>query len=220
MRKVLAGSSWRLWPLKKNLAGRNTGAAAIVGNLDGIQHGRVYGWVAHQSCPTLRLTVEAVSLSGASARALADRYRADVHKAGHGDGYSGFAISLGRLDDLVGLKVFCCDPRVELRPATRSRVDFQPLIIRRQTYVLHLDRRPPGAPLTGWATDWDCPERHRLLQLHSGARILAQRRATLFRNDIGAARSDGFLGFWLPPPTGPDVTITDVANGVTVPVSP
>jgi hypothetical protein len=150
--------------------------------------------------------------------AVADRYRADVHKSGWGDGYSGFAIPLDRLGDTAGLRVFCCHPRAELPGSTTLPKGGRAVVVQRHSYMLHLDDRLPGTPLTGWAVDWNCPDRRRLLQLQSAAGSVVRRRATLFREDIRNSRSDGYLGFVLPPPAG-RATITDLANGVSIQVS-
>jgi len=191
----------------------------LTGSYDGIRLGRIHGWVFDPARPIERLVVEAVSLSGSRVQALADRYRADVHKAGWGDGYSGFAIPADRLGDTEGLRIFCCHPRVELPGPTTGPQSRHPIHAQRQSYMLHLDDRRPGAPLTGWAVDWDCPDRRRLLQFQGGTGNVIRQRATLFRAEMRSSRSDGYLGFALPPLAGRRVTITDLANGVSIQVS-
>jgi hypothetical protein len=191
----------------------------LIGSYDGVRLGRVHGWAFDPAHPTERIVVEAVSLSGARVPAVADRYRADVHKSGWGDGYSGFAIPVDRLGDAEGLRIFCCHPSAELPgPATGPKAG-RPLRAQRQSYMLHLDDRRPGAPLTGWAVDWDCPDRRRLLQFQGEAGNVVRQRATLFRADMRSSRSDGYLGFSLPAPSGRGATITDLANGVSIRVS-
>lgn len=215
--------SWP-WFLEKLSAGRGLDAGAtsfpIAGGLDGVRRGHLHGWVFDRSRPSLRLAVEAVCPSGTRVAAVADRYRADVHKAGHGDGYSGFAIALARLSEPAGIRVFCRDPRVEVRSPAASRAHRKPVIFRQQSYVLHLDGRSPGAPVTGWAVDWSCPDRRRPLQLRADGKVLTARHATLFRGDIADRRSDGFHGFSFPFPAAHDVAIGDLANGASVRVSP
>lgn len=222
--------SWWQWPPKivaaDGKAGvRSTGLTrgaftTLAGGYDGIRADRIHGWAFDPARPATRLVVEAVSLSGIRVQAIADRYRADVHKSGWGDGYSGFAIPLGQLGDTAGLRIFCCHPKVELPgPATLPKRG-RPVRVQRKSYVLHLDDRPPGTPLTGWAVDWDCPDRRRMLLLRSETGQAVRQRATQFRADIRNSRSDGYLGFSLPTPAGRGATITDLANGVSLRVSP
>lgn len=226
--------SWWPWSTKDVAAGDEGGvrgmssagdtvdtevaAGRLIGGYDGIRLDRVHGWAFDPARPTVRLVVEAVGLSGARVLAVADRYRADVHKAGWGDGYSGFAIPLDRLGDAAGLRVFCCHPKVELPHSKSGPTHGRSVLVQRQSYMLHLDDRPSGAPLTGWAVDWECPDRRRLLQLRCTSGTVFRQRATLFRGDLRDSRTDGYLGFSLPPPAGRGATITDLANGVSVQV--
>ena len=194
--------------------------ATLASGYDGVQLGRIHGWAFDPAHPTARLVMEVVSPSGARVSAVADRYRADVHKSGLGDGYCGFAIPLDRLGDAAGLRIFCRHPRMELARSAPPATGNRPVLVQRRSYVLHLDNRPPGTPLTGWAVDWDCPDRRRLLQLQSGGGTVIRQRATLFRGDLRNSRSDGYLGFALPSPGGNRATITDLGNGISVRVTP
>jgi hypothetical protein len=203
---------------------RSTGSThgaftTVAGGYDGVRAGRIHGWAFDSARPTARLVVEAVSLSGARVQVIADRYRADVHKSGWGDGYSGFAIPLGGLGDDAGVRVFCCCPKIELPGPASLPKRGRPIRVQRRSYTLHLDERQPGAPLTGWAVDWDCPDRRRVLLLQSKTGHAVRQRATQFRDDIRNPRSDGYLGFSLPAPPGRGATITDLANGVSIRVS-
>ena len=68
--------------------------------------------------PSSRLTIEVVDARGdVIARTLADRYRADVARAGHGDGYCGFAVACSRLEAAGVPRFFCAEPRAELKSA-------------------------------------------------------------------------------------------------------
>jgi hypothetical protein len=233
--RLLSRSWWR-WSRKKAATGgesaqrsalpaqaafgANVAPATFAGRYDGARFGRVHGWAVDFTRPTARLIVEAVGLSGARVLAIADRYRADVHKSGWGDGYSGFAIPLDRLGGSAGLKVFCSHPRFELPLSATLPTGGRPVVVQRQSYTFYLDDRLPGTPLTGWAVDWDCPDRRRLLQLQCAGGSVVRRRATLYREDIRHLRTDGYLGFSLPPPAGQGATITDLENGVCVRVMP
>jgi hypothetical protein len=167
------------------------------------------------SQPSMRLAVDIVSESGeAIMTVLADRYRADVQKAGYGDGHYGFAVQSSKLRAIRRPRFFCGQPRVELRPPSRPAAAGAKTW-ERASLLLHLDGHPTGPRLAGWAMDRDRLGERRRLQLRAGSRFLAVQRATLFRPDSMAAGGDGFHGFWMPlPPDTNNLYIDDMTTGL------
>ncbi len=167
--------------------------------------------------PTSRLVVEVADESGeVIARLLADRYRADVQKAGYGDGHHGFAMQIVSPDAIGKARFFCGRPLTELsrpklvpgRPTTRTTFEHA-------DYVLCLDQGLAAPCLTGWAIDRRHPEERRKLRLRAGRQPLAEQKATLFRPDSIERGSDGFHGFSLPLPSNTDhLFVEDLAGGL------
>lgn len=186
----------------------------IVGGIDGLHRGHVRGWAIDLAEPTSRLAIRMVAPSGdLIAHALADRYRADVQKAGYGDGHCGFAVPVSSLPVVETARFLCGKLGTELpRPSagTPAHRTYD-----RVGYVLYLDQRPTGPSLTGWAIDRQHPEERRLIRLRAGRQTLAEQRATLYRRDSMEANSDGFHGFSLPLPSRTGrLFIDDLASGL------
>lgn len=198
------------------MKGHRSSTGAVVGWVDGVHRGQIRGWALAPAAPTSRLIVEAVGEHGEPiARVLADRYRADVHKAGYGDGHHGFAI---RYDDLLAAgkaRFLCGRSRIELPGAAYILGKQGAKTFERASYVLHLDRLPGGPSLTGWAVDRRNPGERRQLRLRAGRQPLAEQRATLFRPDSVERNSDGFHGFSLPLPSDTGgLFVDDLATGL------
>lgn len=199
-----------------HLKGQRSCTGAVVGWVDGVHRGKVHGWTLDPAAPTSRLIVEAVGEQGQPiARVLADRYRADLHKAGYGDGHYGFAV---RYDDLTAAgkaRFLCGRARIELPGAASIPGRQGARTFERAGYVLHLDHKPGGPCLTGWAVDRRNPEIRRQLRLRTGRQPLAEQRATLFRPDSIDRNSDGFYGFSLPLPSDTGgLFVDDLASGL------
>jgi hypothetical protein len=166
--------------------------------------------------PSTRLTIEVVGQAGeVIVRVLADRYRADVQKAGHGDGHYGFAVPSRKLGPDRNARFFCGEPSVEL-----NRLPPVPDVSRTRTFerggvLLHLDYHLAGPSVAGWALNRNRIDDRRQLVLRAGKRPLSAQRATLFRPDSMQHGGDGFSGFCLPLPTDTaDLFIDDVASGL------
>src|SRR5471032_808414 len=118
----------------------------IVGRIDGERHDRFCGWAFDRREPRRRLVVFIRTEPGVGVFELADRYRADVHQSGLGDGYCGFSVPLQRLGDIRNVRVFCSSPRIELRgrkpPGRLRRTRARPVLFQRDTYTLQLDEMP------------------------------------------------------------------------------
>ncbi|GFK92232.1 Bifunctional polymyxin resistance protein ArnA [Fundidesulfovibrio magnetotacticus] len=65
-------------------------SSGIKGHFDPILHDAVSGWALHMAFPTRRLEMKITVDGNRDFTVRADRYRADVLEAGHGDGYCGF----------------------------------------------------------------------------------------------------------------------------------
>jgi len=69
-------------------------ATGIKGHFDQIRNDTVQGWALNQSSPKQRMELT-IRIDGSKDYfATADRYRGDVHDAGHGDGHSGFSMPI------------------------------------------------------------------------------------------------------------------------------
>src|SRR5687768_10496751 len=88
-------------------------ASSIIGYVDGEVRGRLHGWAFDPAHPSQRLTVSVIGPTGPPVNTFADRYRADVHQSGLGDGYYGFSVPL-RYSDAASVRVVCNDSGVEL----------------------------------------------------------------------------------------------------------
>jgi len=185
----------------------------VAGSVDGLYRGLARGWAMDLDEPTSRLTVRMVDASGrVIARGLADRYRADVQKAGYGDGYYGFALPAA--PHILEVARFLCGGRSTELPRPNSKRGRRPKTFQRDGYVLCLDPGTAGSVLTGWAIDRHHPEERRLIRLRADRQSLAVQRATLYRRDSLDGGSDGFHGFSLPlPPHGGPLFVDDLANG-------
>lgn len=188
----------------------------VVGSVDGIHRGQLRGWAMDLAEPTSRLIVQVVDDSGETiARLLADRYRADVQKAGYGDGHHGFAMQVVGPRTIAKARFFCGQPITELPQPKLVPGNPDTRILERADYVLCLDQGPARPCLTGWAVDRRHPEERRTLRLRTGQQPLAEQRATLFRPDSIERGSDGFHGFSLPLPSNTDrLFVEDLAGGL------
>jgi hypothetical protein len=186
-----------------------------VGWVEGRHRDQMRGWAIDLAEPCARLTIEVVDSGGSLvARTLADRYRADVARAGHGDGYCGFAVACSRLEAVRAPRFLCAGLRTELKSAP-SLDTPQPRRFERSGVLLHLDDQPRGGHATGWMAHRQRPAERRQLGLRAGDRLIARQRATLFRPDSLAEGFDGFQGFLLTMPTdGRPLLVEDLATGV------
>lgn len=193
-------------------------ALAYTGYVDGHSRGQIRGWAIDLQIPNSFVMVYFETAGGVRVgQVIADRYRADVHKQGFGDGYCGFAVPARHFDPLARIRFFCGHPphelgRLSLRAARPRATHF-----RRGHFVLRLDRRPAAAGLTGWVLNrHDLQQRRRLLLCANG-QILATQTATLFREDSLAEGGDGLHGFSLPPvETASPLTIVDASTGTAI----
>ena len=188
----------------------------VVGCVDGIHRGQIRGWAMDLAKPTSRLVVQVADESGeVIARLLADRYRADVQKAGYGDGHHGFAMQVVSPDAIGKARFFCGQPLTELSRPKPVPKNPRARIFERGDYTLCLDQLSAGLSLTGWAIDRNHPEERRKIRLRAGRQALAEQRATLFRLDSIERGGDGFHGFTLPLPSDiENLFVEDLAGGL------
>ena len=173
---------------------------AFIGHIDGLLRGQIRGWVVDREAPGPSVTIHAETASGADSRqVIADRYRADVHKQGIGDGYCGFAVPAKYFSPASRIRFLYGRPLRELGRFSIRNAPPQGTTYRKGRLVLRLDRHPVTAGLTGWVVNrQDLEERRRLLLCANG-HILATQTATLFREDALVEGGDGLHGFSLPP---------------------
>lgn len=165
------------------------------GLVEGVVDGRLTGWAFDPNSPFERVVVSMLDPDRGRVTAVADRYRADLHLAGYGDGHVGFAIPL-RGGTPAGIVAGPDDERLPdspIEPASTADVPE----LRVGTVVLRLD--PPhlsGRRVSGWAVDSRDPFRPLRLGLAAQGRMLNETRASRFRPD----RAGAFCGFVLDHP--------------------
>jgi len=189
-----------------NLAARRTPPLAVeadgrAGWFDGLRAGRLVGWARQPDVEAARVRL---SGGGQCLTLVADRYRADVQVAGHGDGYCGFAVELDRFAADTG-QVRCvwddtghalAGSPWNARPDGHSPA---PRLITHGRVQVRIDPLPPGlGSVTGWALDLDNPFARLTLGLDRGGEALASGRACRFNADALSLAGDGFHGFCLP----------------------
>lgn len=201
----------------KSLLGLLTPASRprIVGNVDGLHRGRVRGWATDLDEPVSRLTIRMMDTSGmVIARGVADRYRADVQKAGYGDGYYGFALPASDAEMARAARFVCEKDGIGLPSPLLGR-EGALKTFRRGSYILCLDKSGAEPTLAGWALDRNQPKERRLLCLRTERNILGEQRATLYRPDSIDGQGDGFHGFCLPVPRySGALFLEDVVSGL------
>lgn len=173
---------------------------ALIGYIDGLSRDQIRGWAVDLETPGNCVVVHVESARDAGRRqVIADRYRADVHKQGIGDGYCGFAVPAKYFDPAARIRFLCGQPLRELGRFSLRNAHPKGTTYRKGSLVLRLDRRPVTAGLTGWALDRQDLEQRRRLLLCANGHILATQAATLFREDSLMEGGDGLHGFSLPP---------------------
>jgi SAM-dependent methyltransferase len=93
----------------------------MIGNLDGIDNDYIAGWAMDRDDPSRRIPVEVLYNGSLLSSTLAAFHRADLVKAGVGDGSNGFYVALPALDapERAEVQVFAADTREPIG-ATRS----------------------------------------------------------------------------------------------------
>lgn len=187
----------------------------VVGCVDGFHHGKARGWAMDPDEPTSRLVVRMVDASGSLiGQGLADRYRADVQKAGYGDGYYGFALPVAGATVASAARFLCGKLGTDL-PRPPPKLGSSAAIFRRGTYTLWLDQPAAGPVISGWAVERHQPAGRRLLCLRGDRKVLCEQRATLYRPDSIEGGSDGFHGFSMPRPRDTiQLFLSDVVSGL------
>jgi len=170
-----------------------------IGYIDGHSRGQIRGWVVDPEFPGQRVVVHVESARGGDRRqVLADRYRADVHRQGIGDGYCGFAVPVRFFAPSARIRFLCGQPLREFGRFSLPGPGRKATTFRKGPLVVRLDRRPAFAGLTGWALNREDLEQRRRLLLCANGHILATQTATLFREDSLTEGGDGLHGFSLP----------------------
>jgi hypothetical protein len=201
-------------------------AKNIAGWIDGVNRGRLHGWVFHKYYPFRRLTVEISTASGSSFLVLADRYRADLQQSGLCDGYCGFSVPMRRFSVQGSVRIATQAPYFELgvvnpwqRPVAKTT---KATTFRSASYLMQVDRPLGHSYITGWALGLGGTNPRRILRLLGGKSVVAQQRATLYRSEIAIGDCDGYHGFSLPLPAGltRPLALQDVESGSVVVVKP
>ncbi len=191
--------------------------ADILGFVDGTIRGRLNGWIHDRLASRRRLIVAVHDRHGRQWMTLADRYRADVHQCGHGDGHYGFSFPPIELDGSGAVTVLGLERSVRLPPPPATRTDARPprRVFTVGSYTLCVDGPPPGSSISGWAVDRAQPQLRRRLRLLTDGCILSEQRATLYRAESANGACDGYSGFMFPLPerAGQRLALEDIGMG-------
>lgn len=191
---------------------------ALIGYIDGLSRDQIRGWAVDLETPGNSVVVHVEAARGADRRqVIADRYRADVHKQGIGDGYCGFAVAAKLFGPSARIRFLCGQPLRELGRFSFPAAPRKATTFRKGPLVVRLDRRPATAGLTGWALNRQDLEQRRRLLLCANGHILATQTATLFREDSLTAGGDGLHGFSLPAvDTSSGLALVDAFTGTAI----
>ena len=189
-----------------------------IGYIDGHSRGQIRGWVVDLDFPGQRVVVHVeASRGGVRRQVVADRYRADVHKQGIGDGYCGFAVPARFFAPSARIRFLCGQPLRELGRFTLPAPGRKATTFRKGPLVVRLDRRPASDGLTGWALHRHDLEHRRRLLLCANGHIVAAQTATLFREDSLIEGGDGLHGFSLPAiDPAPGLAMVDAFTGTAI----
>lgn len=173
---------------------------ALIGYIDGLSRDQIRGWAVDLDAPGECVVVHVEAARAADGRqVVADRYRADVHKQGIGDGYCGFAVPAKFFAPSARVRFLGGHPLREFGRFSFPAAPRKATTFRKGPLVVRLDRRNATAGLTGWALNRQDLEQRRRLLLCANGHILATQTATLFRDDSLTEGGDGLHGFSLPP---------------------
>jgi len=187
--------------------------AAPFGRFEGRRGDTLSGWIFDPSAPRQPLAVQLIASNGAQAIALADRHRADVQRAGYGDGYCGFRVDCKSFADARSVDCYCVDSGRKL-PGSPRLVAHPPagLASHSGSWRLGLDAAVLGdACISGHVVDPRQPGRRARLGLYGGGVLLAWQRACLYRLEAAIHGGDGFNGFaFFTPRQGLRLSIVDL----------
>lgn len=166
-------------------------ARGLRGAVDLIAPASVHGWIQCPDAPEDRVMVEVVMDGKVVGSTLADRYRADLHKAGLGSGRHGFAF---QAPDGVVLHP---DRVVVRRAADGAAIRNVPERVRGSLDSV------AAARIEGWMLSLDDPDEPVLVQVMMDGVAVGQALADRYRPDLHAAGlGNGRHGFVFEPPEG------------------
>lgn len=171
-----------------------------LGRFEGRRGPMLCGWAFDASAPGVRQRVVLSGTSGTKLCLTADRFRADVLLAGHGDGHYGFSVPAARLGDPAMVQCRWADNGVLLEgnPLPTDEAARPLALVRRGRWRLRVDGVPPGDNrLSGYAVDLARPGMRLRLGLSGPDGELDRARACLYRADCEGPGNDGFHGFVL-----------------------
>lgn len=171
--------------------------ARYQGRLEGIRDGSAHGWVVDRRHPQNRVVVTLRSDEGWRTNNSADHYRADLYRAGLGDGHHGFSVPLPELPPST-FQAFVTETGTALKgrlragePAPNGRLNIT------RSALLFVDEPTRGRFITGWLVDPTDAWRRPVLTLSVNGKPVARDRATRFRPDSRERGMDGLHGFML-----------------------
>lgn len=198
----------------------NETAAAATGRLgyfEGLRDNCLAGWARDAAQPRQAARLRLSAPGAAPVTVFADRYRADVQKAGQGDGYCGFVVPAARFAPGAVIRCAWADDDLPLpgpmpsspRPHTASGLQIGP-------WQLALDPPLRGDPrIGGHLLDPRRPGHRAQLGLYLGAVLLQRATACLYRPEARLPGGDGFNGFaFLPPRRGAVLDLVDLEQGM------
>ena len=185
---------------------------AIIGEIEGLVGDALQGWAMLVRAPEIRLSIGYDRGEGFRALARADRYRADLERAGRGDGHLGFLLPpLSPGADVMAVGGGECATLSWNRDGFRR--SQPPRAGREGSLSFALDAQHiDGWRVSGWALDRSEPTRRVIVELRSGGTTLAGSRASLFRPELAEAGEDPYRGFALSTSTRP-VDLVEAGTG-------
>jgi hypothetical protein len=191
-----AGILWK-GPRKRKTPRRDL--TSVRGLLEGVVGDRLTGWVLDGRALGRPMTVTLVTDRGDRREIYADSYRADLQRAGLGDGHVAFSVPVARFDGAKSIRAFVGEHELPGSPAALNAAAKDGVHHAIGALHLWLDHPPPaGTSVSGWIYDPTDPTQRCRIALRSGGRIHGATKATLFRPDLAdASAADSLHGFRL-----------------------
>jgi hypothetical protein len=195
--QVCASCAVGTYKVKWHWIGSGRERARRIGYFEGRRENWLSGW-AHDPAASHKAQ-KVLLLGGNGVRRIitADRHRADVQRAGYGDGYCGFRVEMKPFLEARHVECRWLESNDQL-PGSPRHVErpAAPLVRDRGSMWVGLDAPLRGdVRISGFVVDSRQPYRRARLGLFRGSVLLAVQRACLYRGEAASYGGDGFNGF-------------------------
>lgn len=192
---------------------------SVVGFVDGIADTLLAGWAFDPQSPSRFLAVDIRTDRDVSVTVAADRYRADVHALGIGDGHCGFSVALRELGQFSAARIVISSIGAELPGSPVRFCDAAPPLRMIGSAAIRLDSLCPARmAISGWAVDVQDPSQRCKLSVRMPNGMRHCTRATLYRSDIALPNVDGFHGFHFEVPLQRGTTLEVMGSSAWIPI--